>query len=119
MAIFKQKKEEKKEEGKAEAKTEVFVKVPYVLLQPRISEKAGHLASVNKYIFNIRKGANKVEVKKAVERAYKVSVIKVNVINTDGKIKNSGRHSGKTSNFKKAVVTLKKGDKIEGLNQVV
>lgn len=115
MAIFKQ-----KEENKAEAKTEtqVLVKVPHVLVQPRISEKAGHFASVNKYIFNVRSGANKVEVKKAVERAYKVSVVKVNMINTKGKTKNSGRHPGKTSDFKKAVVTLKKGDKIEGLTDI-
>lgn len=116
MAIFKHKAEEDKVEAKTE--TGILVKVPPVLVQPRISEKAGHLASINKYIFNVRRGANKVEVKKAIERAYKVSVVKVNVINTEGKIKNSGRFSGKTSDFKKAIVTLKKGDKIEGTTEI-
>lgn len=115
MAILKHK-EENKTEVKAE--TGILLKMPSVLIQPRISEKAGHLASVNKYVFNVKKGANKVEVKKAVERSFKVTVIKVNMINTEGKAKNSGRHAGKTSDFKKAVVTLKKGDKIEGLTDI-
>lgn len=95
------------------------VKIPTILVQPRISEKAGHLVSLNKYVFEIAKAANKVEVKKAVESAYKVRVTQVNIVNNQGKKRNFGRISGRTQAFKKAIVTLKKGDKIEGLTDVV
>ena len=116
MAIFKQKEEEQTAVDKSQPG--ILTKVPMVLVQPRISEKSGHLAAVGKYVFNVKKSANKVEIKKAVERAYKVTVVKVNIINTEGKTKNSGRHSGRTSDFKKAVVSLKKGDKIEGATDI-
>jgi len=95
------------------------LKIPTILIQPRISEKAGALAQLNKYVFLVAKGANKVEVKKAVEAAYKVKVIQVNVVNNHGKKRNFGRTKGVTADFKKAIVTLKKGDKIEGLTDVV
>ncbi len=109
----------KEENKKAGAEKEIAVKMPQILLQPRVSEKAGHLTSLNKYVFNVLKGANKVEIKKAVERMYSVKVVRVNVLNTDGKIKASGRAKGKTSNFRKAVVTLKKGDTIQGVSEIV
>ncbi len=110
----------KKEDNKTAAADQgAVVKMPQILLQPRISEKAGHLTSLNKYVFNVLKAANKVEIKKAVERMYKVKVLRVNVVNTQGKTKASGRVSGRTSNFRKAIVTLKKGDKIEGVSDIV
>lgn len=80
--------------------------------QPRISEKSGLLAKQNKYAFVVQNYANKVQIKKAIESEYKVRVEKVNVINSLGKTVNAGRISGKRSDFKKAVVTLKKGDSI-------
>ena len=84
-----------------------------VLVQPRISEKSGRLLKSNQYVFVVKNTANKIEVRKAVEALYKVRVVAVNVINTQGKNKNFGRAAGRTSDFKKAVVTLKAGDKIE------
>ena len=93
--------------------------IPVVLIQPRISEKAGHLAALNKYVFNIKTTANKVDVKKAVEGFYKVHVMQVNIVRNIGKQRRFGPKSGTTSGFKKAIVTLKPGDKIEGLTDVV
>lgn len=90
-----------------------------VLIQPRISEKSGKLAKTNKYVFLVYKNSNKVEVKKAVEREYKVKVLRVNMINNLGKVKNFGRIQGKTSPIRKAVVTLKQGESIKGLTDVV
>lgn len=116
-----QKEDVKKEEKTAEVKgeTEVSVQnVPMSLLGPRISEKASHLVTQNKYVFNVKKSGNKVEIKKAVERAYKVKVVQVNIVNTQGKNKRSGKISGRTSGFKKAIVTLRKGDKIAGMTDI-
>ncbi len=123
MAIF-----SKKPEDESGAKYQVtgsgsgapvLAKVPTVLIQPRISEKSGKLAAMNKYVFVVRQNANKVEVKKAVESTYKVHVTQVNVVNNSGKAGNFGRTAGRRSGFKKAIVTLKTGDKIEGLIDVV
>lgn len=83
------------------------------LVQPRISEKASRLATMGKYVFNVKRKANKIEVKKAIESHYKVKVIQVNMINTEGKSRTYGKASGRMSDFKKAIVTLRKGDKIE------
>jgi len=84
-----------------------------VLIKPRISEKAGQFEKMGKYVFEVSNKANKVSVKKAVEQQYQVKVVRVNMIKMEGKTKNSGRVSGKTSDFKKAIVTLKQGQKIE------
>ncbi len=92
--------------------------LPVSLVQPRISEKASRLIRLNKYVFVVKNKANKVEVKKAVEKKHKVKVVSVNIVNNKGKMKNFGRISGKRSDFKKAVVTLKKGDSIKGLTEV-
>src|SRR5581483_9904878 len=125
-AIFSKKPDEGKDEVKYEVATAAAgsskvptVKIPTILIQPRISEKSGHLASLNKYVFKVQRSTNKVEVKKAVEAAYKVHVTQVNIVNNQAKARNYGRTSGKMSPFKKAVVTLKKGEKIEGLTDVV
>lgn len=125
MAIF-SKKPEDQAETKYEKTSETpksaaipTVKIPTVLVQPRISEKAGHLAAINKYVFKVKREANKVEVKKAVEAAYKVRVVQVNMINNLGKKRTFGRATGTTSGFKKAIVTLRKGDSIQGLTDVV
>ena len=93
--------------------------VPGVLFGPRVSEKSGQLAEAGKYVFNVAKNANKVEIKKAVERSYKVNVVLVNILNTKGKTRNYGRTAGRTSGFKKAIVTLKKGQKIEGATETI
>ena len=120
MAIFSKKPEaqDDKVQYKADDKSSAtagsgpIIKIPTILIQPRISEKSGSLAQMNKYVFLVHKDTNKIEVKKAVEAAYKVTVIQVNVVNTKGKSRTFGRVKGKTQGFKKAIVTLKKGDKI-------
>ncbi len=122
MAIFTKKTEDKNEAGYQVAtagSSAPAVVIPTVLVQPRISEKASHLAGLNKYVFKVRNSANKVEVKKAIESAYKVKVTQVNMITNHGKKRNFGRTAGKTSAFKKAIVTLKKGDKIEGMTETI
>ena len=84
-----------------------------ILIQPRISEKAGKMAESGKYIFKVATTSNKIEVKKAVEAIYRVRVTQVNIINVKGKNRSFGKTKGATSHFKKAVVTLRKGDVIE------
>lgn len=122
MAIFSKKTESQETQQAAVVSSSspaVGAGMPMALLGPRVSEKAGKLAEVGKYVFNIVKQANKVEIKKAVERAYKVNVIQVNILNTKGKTRSSGRIAGKTSGFKKAIVTLKAGQKIEGATETI
>ncbi len=125
MALFGKKTDAAKDEVKYEVPAQAaatslnFAKIPTVLTQPRISEKAGRLAGMNKYVFKVANKANKVEVKKAVEAAYKVRVTQVNIVTNQGKKRNFGSKTGMTSAFKKAIVTLKQGDKIEGLTDVV
>lgn len=85
-----------------------------VLLRPVISEKSVGLVEENKYSFWVDPAANKIEVKYAVEKMFKVHVAEVRTMNVKGKMKRVGRYTGKTSDRKKAIVTLKAGDKIEG-----
>jgi large subunit ribosomal protein L23 len=84
-----------------------------VLRRPLITEKSTALQAQNKYAFEIAGGANKPMIKQAVEKAFKVSVTGVNVVTMRGKTRRMGRRLIKTSPWKKAVVTLKPGDKIE------
>jgi large subunit ribosomal protein L23 len=86
---------------------------PYeVLRRPVISEKATLLQEGNKYVFEVAKESNKVQIKQAVELAFKVKVSKVNVITIPGKTKRMGRREVTSSPWKKAVITLGPGDKI-------
>lgn len=84
-----------------------------LIKQAWITEKAGDLSGFRKYIFIVDKKANKLAVKKAIESIYAVKVKSVNIVNTKGKAKRLGRSLGKTSAFKKAIVTLKEGGKID------
>ena len=84
-----------------------------VLKQPVISEKSFGFAENEKYIFLVDKNATKVEVSRAVEKAFKVHVLAVNTILVKGKMKRFGRVLGKRSDYKKAIVTIKKGESIE------
>lgn len=83
------------------------------IIKPWITEKAQELMSSNKYIFRLRAKTTKREAKVAVERLYNVRVESVNIINIPSKKKRFGRSIGMKSAVRKAVVTLKKGDKIE------
>lgn len=84
----------------------------FSIIRPRISEKSAALSKLDKYVFLIKNTANKIEVKKAVEKAYKVHVTQVNIIRNKSKKVNFGRISGTRSGFKKAVITLRKGESI-------
>src|SRR3989338_8574110 len=114
----KEQKQEKTADVKADSAEIISLNLPQVLVQPRISEKAGQLAKLNKYVFVVKKKANKVEVKKAVESKYQVRVVQVNMVNTQGKTKSFGRTPERTAAFRKAIVTLKEGDAIKGLTDV-
>ncbi len=84
-----------------------------VLRRPIITEKNTALQEQNKYAFEVAGKANKPQVKQAVEKAFKVKVVGVNVLTVPGKTRRVGRRQVKTASWKKAVVTLKAGQKIE------
>jgi large subunit ribosomal protein L23 len=84
-----------------------------IIIAPVITEKSAVQAENNVYTFKVAANANKIEIKKAIEAAYGVKVVKVNTLNTKSKTKRVGRYTGKTQTYKKAFITLADGDKIE------
>ncbi len=84
-----------------------------VLKKPVVSEKTMGLLAENKYTFLVDPAANKIEIKNAVQKAFNVTVLDVRTISVKGKMKRMGKYVGKTPDKKKAIVTLKDGDKIE------
>jgi len=86
-----------------------------ILREPHVTEKATDLTHLNQYAFKVFNNPSKPEIKKAVEQVYGVEVEKVRKISIKGKTRRRGRHIGWKPGYKKAVVTLKKGDKIEVL----
>jgi large subunit ribosomal protein L23 len=87
---------------------------PYdVLRRPVVTEKNTAMQMQGKYVFEVADKVNKTQVKEAVETAFKVEVTQVNVITVHGKKKHMGRREVQQPSWKKAVVTLKPGDKIE------
>ena len=84
-----------------------------VLIKPIVSERSMDLTEHGKYSFYVNSDANKIEIKYAVQELFKVTVTDVNTMNVKGKTKRMGKHLGRTSDRKKAIVTLKQGDKIE------
>ena len=82
-----------------------------VILRPLLTEKSYATIADKKYTFVVAKNANKTEIKLEVERRFDVQVEKVNTINCHGKLKRMGRTQGYTSDYKKAIVTLKKDSK--------
>jgi large subunit ribosomal protein L23 len=92
----------------------VKVETHAVLVQPLLTEKITALREkTNTVGFIVHPNANRVQIKQAVEALLKVKVEKVNVLNIRGKVKRLGRFSGRRSDWKKAFVTLKKGEKLE------
>ena len=90
-----------------------------IILRPIVTEKAeASKAKQNKYVFQVSTRANKLDVRRAVERHFRVKVAKVAVLNMSGKPKRMGMYQGWRSDWKKAVVTLKPGQKIEMLERV-
>jgi len=84
-----------------------------VIRRPLVTEKGTVLQEQGKYLFEVNKGANKRQIKEAVEKAFKVQVTTVNVINVSGENKRVGRKIITTPSWKKAIVTLKAGEKIQ------
>jgi large subunit ribosomal protein L23 len=76
------------------------------------TEKSTSYEPQNKYLFLVSKGANKVEIRRAVEELYKVKVKDINTAIYPGKLKRVRYQLGKTSDFKRAIVTLREGQKI-------
>ena len=87
---------------------------PYqVIIRPLITEKATILASENKYVFEVVQRANKRQIRGAIELAFNVHVTKVNTMNMPGKKRRIGSKIARTPDWKKAIVTLVEGDKIQ------
>ena len=85
-----------------------------IIRRPLITEKATRLQEeLNKYAFEVDRRSNKIEIKRAVEERFGVVVTKVHTINVPGKVKTLGRFSGRRPDWKKAIVTLAEGEKIE------
>lgn len=85
-----------------------------IIIAPVITEKSSTLAQGNQvYVFKVIKKANKNQIKKAIEEAFKVKVLNVNTLNTKPKDRRVGKYTGQTKTYKKAIITLKEGQKIE------
>jgi large subunit ribosomal protein L23 len=85
-----------------------------IVRRPLITEKSTQQKETNRqYAFEVQRGANKIEIQSAVERLFKVKVLQVRTCNVLGKVKRLGRKYGKRPDWKKAIVTLKEGDRID------
>ena len=77
-----------------------------IIVAPVVTEKSNDELQQGKYTFEVNKKATKVEIANAVEKLFEVKVLKVNTMNVNGKKKRVGYHQGKTSDWKKAIVTI-------------
>lgn len=85
-----------------------------IILEPLITEKMSNLQDdQNKVAFVVERAANKIEIRKAVEDRFEVKVEKVSTVQMKGKVKRQGRFEGRRSGWKKAIVTLREGFKID------
>ncbi len=82
-----------------------------VIIKPIITERSMEGLQVGKYTFKVAKAANKIEIAQAVEELFGVKVAKVNTISVRGRQKRMGKNTGFTPDWKKAIVTLVKGEK--------
>jgi len=90
-----------------------------IVRRARITEKGTRIReSQNGYLFEVARDANKIEIKKAVEAIFSVKVATIRTLRVHGKPKRVGRHAGHRPDWKKAIVTLKKGQTIELFEQV-
>lgn len=86
-----------------------------VIFSPVLSEKAVGEIEVGKYAFYVHPNANRTQIKEAIETVFTVDVTKINLLNVQGKLKRQGRYEGRRPERKKAIVTLKPGQRIEQL----
>jgi len=85
-----------------------------IIRRPLVTEKSGQQKEAgNQYVFEVRTDSNKIEIQKAVEQLFKVKVLRVHTLNVLGKEKRVGRRYGRRPDWKKAIVTLKEGNRIE------
>ena len=83
------------------------------ILSPIVTEKSTNMSELNKIVFKIPSNANKKNLKKNIEKIFKVNVTKINIINKQNRIKLTRGKKVKVSGFKKAIITLKKGQSID------
>jgi large subunit ribosomal protein L23 len=102
----------KKEKSATKAKKGISLAYK-ILVKPLVTEKATDLSGQNKYVFIVDINANKIEVAKAITEVYGVNPTNVNIIKMKGKQVSRGRVVGRRKDFKKAIVTLKKGETIQ------
>jgi large subunit ribosomal protein L23 len=84
-----------------------------IIIRPLVTEKNTNLMELNKYSFEVDRNANKPQIKQAIETIFSVSVTNVHTMNVRGKLRRRGREFGYTRDWKKAIVTLAEGDRIE------
>ena len=90
-----------------------MLELQQVLVKPLITEKSTLLQEEGKYVFHIAPRANKVQVREAVEKSFGVVVVNVNICRVRGKLKRYGPRLSRTPDTKKAIVTLRAGDRIQ------
>ena len=83
------------------------------IISPHVTEKATNISEQNKIVFKVPNKANKKNLKKNIEKIFKVNVTKINIINKKSKIKITRGRKVKVAGFKKAIITLKKGQNID------
>ena len=83
------------------------------ILSPVVTEKSTNLSEINKVVFKVNSLANKKSIKKSIEKIFKVNVIKINIINKQRRIKIARGKKAKVRGYKKAIITLKKGQNID------
>lgn len=103
-------------EVKVQKRKEKIIGQGYNILKfPHVTEKAADLAKKNQYIFKVAEKANKIEIKKAIENIYGVDILSVRIIKIPKKPRRLGKQRGWKKGYKKAIVKLKEGQKIEVL----
>ena len=83
------------------------------ILSPVVTEKSTNLSELNKVVFKVHQNANKKNIKKSIEKLFKVNVTKVNIINKKNRIKITRGKKQSVQGYKKAIITLKKGQNID------
>ena len=83
------------------------------ILSPLVTEKSTILSEINKVVFKVNSSADKKSIKKSIEKIFKVNVIKINIINKQRRIKIARGKKAKVQGYKKAIITLKKGQNID------
>jgi len=91
------------------------MKIHYLdkIISPNVTEKSTSLSEFNKVVFKVRKNANKQSIKKSIEKIFKVNVVKINTVNIREKVKMVRNKKAYKSGYKKAIITLKKGQSID------